>query len=308
MKRKINQVGTGTYTISLPMAWVKENGLDKGQEIELIQQGRELIICTQMKVESKKIEINIVNLKGRVIRWILSALHKFGYDEIKLIYGNDKKILYIVNDVIKNLFLGFVIIEQTDNYLALKNVSEEKPEEFEASLRRAFLVTLSMSESVLDMIKKKEFQSLKNLVTLENSNNQLTNLCERILNKWKYKETQKTNLFYVIAWNLEKVCDNYKYICDFLSDAKNIKISKKIIDLFEETNKILRHFYEIFYNFNSAKLNDFVNNKKKTESEIQEYISSANKHEAIVLLYLKTTIMNITDFCASTFAINYSKE
>ena len=59
MKRKLVKQGAATMMISLPSKWIKENGLDKGDEIELIEQGGELLIKSRESQEHNNLKINL---------------------------------------------------------------------------------------------------------------------------------------------------------------------------------------------------------------------------------------------------------
>ena len=246
MKRKIVKQGAATMTISLPAKWCKSSSLKGGDEIELDEKNNNLIISTTKLNTLKQTKLDLTNLDERVVRWSLSSLHKSGFSEIELIY-KDISILKVVRELIKDLLIGIAIIEQTDKRFVLKSITKDNSEEFDNILRRAFLVTLSMGDNSLQAIKNKEPTQLKELVTLEKTNNQLTNYCERLLNMKGYKNA-KTNFIYVIIWNLEKVCDDYKLICDHI--LKNpTNLSDKTLKLYEKCNNILRTYYEIFYKF-----------------------------------------------------------
>ena len=43
MKRKINAVGTGTLTVSLPNKWAQKYNLKKGDELNVAEEGGSLV-------------------------------------------------------------------------------------------------------------------------------------------------------------------------------------------------------------------------------------------------------------------------
>ena len=90
---------------------------------------------------------------------------------------------------------------------------------------------------------KLDYNQLKLIKEKELLNNQLTNFCERLVNKHRF---EKSVFQYIIIWNLEKICDNYKYIINELekknknnTDIKaKLHISKELIDIFELANSL----------------------------------------------------------------------
>ncbi|MDP2924883.1 MAG: hypothetical protein Q8N99_00765 [Nanoarchaeota archaeon] len=298
MKRKAIQLANQTIVISLPSKWVKEQGIKKGDDIDVEERGKELIINSKGSNEEEKIEIDISGLNERTVRWILSGLQKKGYDEIIVKY--DKSIIVkTIEELIKDLFTGFIISEQSENRCVLKSISKSLENEFDTTLRRAFLVTLSMGESCLETIKRGNLGNLKELISLEHTNNQLTNFCERILNKWGYDDYKQTCFMYVIVWNLEKICDEYKYICEYLSENNKLKIRKEVIELFEKTNIFLNSYYEIFYKFDIKKLSKLAEEKKEIEKKAIKFYKTKECKETIIINHLLNIISKVVDFSTS---------
>jgi len=305
MKRKVIQLAGKTLVVSLPSKWAKKYNIRKGDEIELKERGREIIIKTETESGVERIQLDTKGINERVIRWALSGLHKSGYDEIEILYDKPETI-NIVQELIKDLFVGFVIINQTNAKCLLKSISKDSETEFDVTLRRAFLVTITMGENALELIKNKELSSLKTLLSLEKTNNQLTNFCERLLNKKGYPDHRKTCFFYVITWNLEKICDDYKYICEFLSqpDNKNVVIGKEIINFFWETNNFLKEYYNLFYKLDMNKLSDLGVKRKELVKKGRELFKTKTEAEIVVIDALIDLILKVVDFSASTIAIN----
>ena len=303
MKRKLVKQGNSALTITLPISWVKKYCLQAGAEINAEERGKDLLISVDKEFITDKVSYDISNLDERTVRWLLSSLHKAGYDEIEVHY-KDARIFSVINELLKDLFIGFTIVEQSQKRLVLKSISKDMPEEFDHTLKRAFLVTLSMGDSLLDYMKQGRFADMGELISLEHTNNQLTNFCERSLNKFGYKEFRKNHFMYVIAWNLEKVCDEYKYMCDYLSEKHNVKLGKEILTMVENSNSFLKCYFDLFYSFDTAKLNILHNQRKELEKEIIGNLKKFNQDELVIANHLLTFIRCIADFSASTIAIH----
>ncbi len=301
MKRKVIKQGNGTLTITLPKHWTERVGLKGGDELDIEETEKGLSVSSEKTYKFNKIKIDTTNFNERVTRLTLSAAHKAGFDEIEIIY-EDPFIIKVANELVKELYMGFSIVEQTNKRCVLKAIASDKVEDFETILRRAFLVALSMADSSLEMIKNRQFSDLPTLITLEHFNNQLTNFCERVLNKKGYKDGNC--FYYVVAWNLEKVCDNYKYICDYHAEAKG-SINKNLLNFYARSNEFFRKYYEIFYKFNSSELVKLTKEGKAMLKQGRKmHKDIKNDFEFTVLNSLMDVILQCMDFSASYIAIH----
>ncbi|MBS3124803.1 hypothetical protein J4211_00935, partial [Candidatus Woesearchaeota archaeon] len=140
------------------------------------------------------------------------------------------------------------------------------------------------------------------LSSLEKNNNQLTNFCQRILNKRGNPDPTKTTFLYVITWNLEKIADEYKYLGRCIAAHKNI--GKQTLALLSQTNKLLREYYELFYSFDLERLTRLAMNYKQLHQEIESLMT---KEDPLPLSYLSHIVLKIADFSPSTVAIQEHK-
>lgn len=289
--------------VSLPADWVKKYGVKKGDEIELVESGQKVVISTTKQGEtSSKAQIDASELNERALEWTLAALHKSGYDEIIISYKKPET-LKVINKYLKTFLMGFVIMSHTDNRCILRSITKNVESEFESTLRRAFLVTISIGEESLKCIKEKKFLELLELVHYEQTNNQLTNFCERLINKGAYKNDKHMCFMYVINWNLEKICDNYKYICKYLADSP-IKLSEETLKFFEEANKYFKAYYDLFYKFDLQKLTELSEKKKVLINKSIDMNKTKNYKEIAVIHHLTNIIAQTSDFSSSMVALN----
>lgn len=304
MKRKVIQLAHKTLVVSLPSKWAKNYGVRKGAELDVIERGQQIIFSTSMRSDFERVQINASNLNAEALRrWVLSSLHKTGFDEIEILYNNPK-IVDVIQETIKELLIGFAIVEQSKNRCVVRVVAEEQEKEFDSILRRAFLVTKSMGESIYSYILEKKLKDLNELLVLEKTNNQLTNFCERILNKKGYKNDRKRDFAYVVAWNLEKVCDNYADICRLLSANPNSKINKQVLDMLKQANDYFNSYYELFYNFDINNLSELEVNKNEFNKKTLSTFKNSNQIETMVLCKLNELVTKTSDFSASFIALN----
>lgn len=288
MRRKIARIGPSTLMISLPSRWARSQGLNKGDELEVVEGPGKLTIKAEAGAELLKSEIDISHLDIMVVRY-LNAIYKRGYDEIKVFY-DDPKLLNSIQKVIGKEAVGYEIIEQGKAYCVIKNVSGELTD-FDAILRRTFLLLMSMAEEGADVLEKGELERLRNITFLEETNNRFTTSLRRYLNK---KGHEHKTMFYYLVEELERIADEYKYLYQY---ALEHGLEADLGHL-REVNKLLRQFYEVFYDYDDRKL---VHISKKRKAIIKELVHSLPraKGDAIVLdhhcLVLAQRIFSLVD-------------
>jgi len=305
MKRKVIQIAGSTQLISLPRKWAQKFDIKKGDELEVSEQSNKLVISTEKELGMNQITIDVKNLNPRMIKWVLTAVHKAGYDEVEILF-EDPSIFDIIQERLREL-LGYMVIEHSKKRCLVKSISQGIEQEFDSTLRRAFLVTLSMAESALEMLRKGDNPHLKDITSLESTNNQLTNFCHRILNKRGYKDAKKTTYLYVIIMFLESIADSYKDICLYLSRPENAKyvVSKKTISFFEKINKMLSTYYHVFYHRDDRKLASIAEARHTIPGEAYNLMNKNTHQEIVILNLLLSVYQQIVDSMDSFAGLQY---
>ncbi len=293
IKRKVIQIANSTQLISLPRKWSLKYNIQKGDELDVEEQGNKILIGTEKGFKLEKVDLDINNLEPMILRCIV-ALYKRGIDEIKIIFDNPELIKSIQVAIGKEA-VGYEITEQSKNYCIIKHVSGEL-EEFDPLLRRTFLLLISMAEESLEAIKKGEFERLKSIAFLEEANNRFTTTCRRMLNKKGYGDNRNLGPLYYIIEELENIADQYKYLCTNLPNIKNKKINKEILSVYQQVNDVVKNFYEFYYKFNKEKLVTIGKQRKMIVAKILDLFEKKLEHPNTMLLHYLFTILQRT-FC-----------
>ena len=305
MKRKLIKLAEKTLVVSLPTNWLANQGLQKGDELELTVDDYRLILTPPIQVlEHKEISFDASALSERVLRWQISSLHKQGYDQI-IITSYTPKQYTIIEDLVKNLFVGFIVKDKTALRIVIGQVAVIDSSEFDSTLRRAFRLLNTMFEELIEAAKSNNGTLLMNQVNHEHVNNKLTNFCERLLNKTLQ---QKTNghFWYVIIWNLEKIADNFKYIAQHYD--KDFSISVSTQKLLSQVASYEHKFYSCFYDFSFKQLTELSIIKKELETTCLNLLENGELNDRILLHYLHMIILQLADFFASMIALKLPKE
>jgi phosphate uptake regulator len=266
-KRKVSLIGPSTLMVSLPSKWVKEFGVKKGDEINISENGPNLILESQKLKKGEPLEIDISGLNANLIRYNLYAAYRNGCDEIKLLFDeekvtdiNKKKKLFVmdvINSSVDNL-IGIETMVHKSNYVLLKEISSVNREEFLNTLRRVFITLLNTSSDIAKGIEEKDKITLERIKEISDKKiNRLCDFCTRIINKGGIVETAKVPQYYSIISILEEIGDSLEEVCEL---ALGNKVN---VNQVEMINELLDSLYRLFCEYKKPTLNEFYLSKNK---------------------------------------------
>ena len=83
MKRKVIKQKS-SYTVTLPMKWIKDRGINEDSEIEIEEQDGNLLISTKTIVAQKVGSFEIKSKNPKYLKYVLNNIYKVGYDRVTL--------------------------------------------------------------------------------------------------------------------------------------------------------------------------------------------------------------------------------
>ena len=272
MKRKVTLHGPSSLTISLPAKWVNKFHILKGDEVEVTERGRSIIISQKKALTFPKTVIEVADLPN-YCRRAVTALYRDGATEIELDYTNQEYIGEI-QEILSDQVIGFEIVKQDGKSCLLKDLSGTNDNEFEVALRRSWLLVLSIADDCKSAFQNKDFDVLKSISFRDKSVNKLTNYCSRILVKNGHTDYRKTAVYYFIVRELESIADNYK---DMVQGYQKIKKEPTPTSLenFDKVNFYLNELYKMFYDFDRKKAERFISDSRKDFQKIRALTESA---------------------------------
>ena len=133
MKRNVILMGGRTFVLSLPSAWVKKYRIQKGEELDIEENGNRIIISTEKSSDGGELEVDFSSLNVMIGRAV-GGLYKAGYNKVKVKFET-KEQLQKIEDTLHRTCVGFQITKQGENFVVIECLSEVLPEEFEKSLK-----------------------------------------------------------------------------------------------------------------------------------------------------------------------------
>lgn len=256
MKRKVVQHGPSTLTISLPKQWIERNSVKKGDELTLKETEHAISIQTGKKPTTIK-DITITGMTGHMIHKVLGAMYKSGHDDIILRYEHPRE-LAKVHSLLKSVFIGYEVIEETQHSIRAKNVSTSNSQEFRTLFRRLFHFVLSVAEDSLTAACHHARDSYDTLQMRDLHIDRIANFCRRIIYTQGQQEYASDIALYYIVEQIEKVADIYRDLNRHLMKADPLE--DETLHLYSRTNDLLREYTDIFFSFSIGKVQEFMDN------------------------------------------------
>ena len=302
MKRKVIQLAGKTLVVSMPNKWVKKYGVKKGDDVEVEEGERKLVIKVGGKGEQTTKIINIKEIKIMLNR-VISGLYKAGYDEVELTYESPEQ-YSVIRDVLNKTCMGYEIIKHGQRTILIKNLSELHLDEFDNILRRYFLTLLSSADDALEYIKQGNLEGMREIELRDYQINKYSDLCRRILNIRGMDTIKKTTTYYYICEELEKLGDEYRDLMKLMIKNKIKRVDDDILKLITEINQLLRLFYEAFYDFDLIKIEDFGKKSEKIKKEFSARLETNSTKELMLNYYLYRIFSIIFDMNGSLLTAN----
>lgn len=291
MKRKAVRQGPGTIGISLPTVWVKKYNIARGQDLDLQIKDNIITISIEGKDVEAKCEFNVSDLDGFFRWYFVHYFYQKGYDEVTIRY-DDSSIGNMITERVSGI-LGFEVVEQGKHYTRIKALMLTDLQKFDDVLRKAFLVTIQMGDKIIDAVNKKDFLYLKDIARDEKINNKYCDLCHRILNK--KKEATNSTYLYIIARELEKLCDLYRSVCEDWN--KNVNV----LDSFIEVHNYVKLYYELYYAFDKEKVEQFFTEKDRLLEQLRKKIKKADSESVLLLVHFMNIVQGVFDMKGPMF-------
>ena len=302
MRRKVIQLAGKTLVVSLPSKWAKKCGVKKGGEMDVQEEEKRLILTVDSKLKKSP---KLLDAKGMevVLGRVIGGMYKAGYDDIEITYDSPEQYA-IISKTLSKTCSGYEIIKHDRRTLKIKNIAELHEEDFDNIMRRLFLTLLSSADDALQYISEGNLNGLEEIELRDVMINKYSDLCRRLLNLKSRETTTKTTTHYYICEELEKVGDGYKDLASFIINNKIKKVDKPTISLLAELNRLLRLFYELFYQFNFVKLEEFGVLSEKLKKQLSERLDSASAKELKLNYHLFRIFSLLFDMNGSLITAN----
>lgn len=262
MKRKIVKQGGSAYTLTLPIEWVRKNKLDEKEEVDVIDNGRSLVINSKGKFRGGKVSIDLSDLKERTIHIFIGSLYSMGIDEIEI--KSSKDISSILVDAVKGT-LGYALVSEEKGKYIIKDISGEKYEDIEEIFKRVFQIILSFYEAAMNDILGEQKANKAELNARDNEVNKFCVYLQRAMNKMSYSDSVDARALFAYSFQLEKIGDEITRFWRTNIDYK-IKKTKEIEEIMNEIKIALGHIFDSYFMYSPERIDEVYNLRNKIRS------------------------------------------
>lgn len=302
MKRKVCQVGPATLMVSLPSKWVKSNNINKGDEVDVVDNGKSLEINSIGYSSDLRIKLDLEKSTLSNLKSVISNAYKKGYDKITISY-TDETILKDIQKVVDSL-LGVEIVSSNKKQCEIKNIAQELESEFKQIFKKSFILLLELSQDIFSYLKEKDVNKWDDISYKKETITRHTDFCKRVLNKYKRHESE-TIFEYLIVWGIEKIANEYRYIYYYYINHSPKNLSSAMFDFFKKTNELLGSYYHAYYEKNTKKVELLAKNKDnllfKKYYNLQKKMTSEDQP---VLHHLANIIRRVWDISGPFYGLN----
>jgi len=283
MQRKLVKQGAATMMISLPSKWIKANELSKGDEINLEEKGKELIINTKETLKQKKeTNIKITNENQQDIKNILTHLYRKGFDKI-ILEGLTTNLLKKIRIITNCLLLGFEITERNSTKCILENISEPIEQKYNVMLKKVFLIIKETQNLIIKDFEKGRFANMHEIEETKNQQDKFILFCRRLL----IKEKSNSLLDWELLTFLMHIQHTYYYLYKYVSKNK-IKPDNEIISLLKNLRDYFVLFEDGYYNKNIKSIHKINNLKEHYQfGKCLSLIEKTKGKESVVHSYIR---------------------
>lgn len=245
--RRVIQLSPTTKVVSLPVNWLSQNMIRKGDYVNVEECGSRIIIETT-KSNSDTVNIDLTKLTDELLWTAVDAFYMLGYSDIKLkLTDSQKKLL---PKVIK-YFPIFIIASETGSTLELKALSTNLSIDFDKTIQHIKHVVSNMIDEAISMIERREWESLINIKKLDYTINTYTSMCFRQLNIGKISNAGTWAQYVKIT---ELYADRLCMLFDAISREK--KLDKKDLTLIKKINELYNDAFVLLKKFSIEKINE----------------------------------------------------
>ncbi|MEK6960391.1 MAG: AbrB/MazE/SpoVT family DNA-binding domain-containing protein [Nanoarchaeota archaeon] len=315
MKRKLVKQGGSALTVTLPSAWAKRCGLKPGDEIDMEENGKTVIISAEnQNTRAKKACMSLDGLNWTIINRYLEILYRTGIEEITLTYTKNTVPFYLYKkqvpidqflDQIIKRFIGLEVVSHTQGKIVIqKLVKAENLEKADVLKHRIYFLI----KETLDEFKKgmgKDFKKFNETMYERHDNVVKFALhLSRIVHLSDKSEDEKTQTLAVID-SIHKTMDKLRHTSMRVAEMK--KITPKIKSILSEIFAFYISQFDVILkkDYNLKDLDDMI----KRRSDLVNKVNSEKltPEEARVLSDCKILLDTFNEFTSYYAAMHLSE-
>ncbi|NQU98604.1 hypothetical protein HQ533_03985 [Candidatus Woesearchaeota archaeon] len=296
MKRKVIQHSPTSLVITLPTSWARKNLVKKGDELNLEENKKELLI-RKGEIVRKYFEatIDISNLDKTTILQIIRNLYREGYDKINIKFSKErvpyKKIkgAFLVTEIIHrevNRLIGYEITREKQNFCIVESISEGVQEELPKIIRRIHMLLIDITETLYEATKNNDKAVLKTIHEKHETIIRFINYCLRSGAKELDEKHPITDSQYYLLASMDRVVHLLRSSSKRLLKL-NGKPSNELVKTIGKTVEALRLFTRFVYQKKPSIVVEMNNLRYSVEKMITKRPTKLEGEQDLVFYHMR---------------------
>ncbi|MFX0028059.1 MAG: PhoU domain-containing protein [Candidatus Hermodarchaeota archaeon] len=314
--RKVQKTGGSSYIISLPKAWIDKHGVEKNDTLGILSQpdGNLLItpqIDTEKILKTKEIDVDGIE-DGNFLFRILIGTYIMGFSRIEI--KSSRKFEPYIRECITNftqIAIGPEIVEESNNYILIKDLVNPKEMPFEKTIRRMYILVQSMHEDAIKALKLGDQNLAKEVIKRDDDVDRLHWLVGRqshivlrdiILCQKLGITLEQASHFHLMSKFLERIGDHAVKIAKNLLKIDYNVIEKEILDNISKTSEmsleLLVRSLDAWLQKNISLANNNIELIKTLISNTEKinFNSTTDTESSIALGYIIESIRRVAEY------------
>lgn len=285
--RKVQKTGGASYIISLPKEWIIEHGIVARDTVGIVSQpdGNLLVsphVNSQQIVKEKELDVDDIENSNFLFRLLIGA-YIMGYNIIKVKTSKPKFESYL-REVIEgyiDIAIGIEIIEETNNYILIKDLLDPKEMPFEKTIKRMYILAQGMHEDAVKALEEEDKILADKVIKRDDQLDRLNWLIER--------------QSHIVLRDII-LCQKLNIT---LEDASNFQLISKFLErIGDHAVKIARNVLKIDFQKINSKLSESITSASKVSLELLNISLDAWLQKNLKLANENIeSIKNLSDTC-----------
>ncbi|MFX1357344.1 MAG: PhoU domain-containing protein [Promethearchaeota archaeon] len=251
--RRVQQTGGSSFIVSLPKEWIEKHGIEPKDTIGILSQpdGNLLItpyISSQDYIKEKVFDVDEIKNSDFLFRLLIGA-YIMGYTIIKIKTSREKFESFIRETVegFINIAIGPEIIEETNQFIMIKDLLNPKEMPFEKTIKRMYILVQGMHEDAVKALEEGNKKLAEKVINRDDQVDKLNWLVERqshivlrdiILCQKMGITLEDASNFQFISKFLERIGDHAVKIARSVLKIDYQKINKKLFESITNASKM----------------------------------------------------------------------
>lgn len=229
MRRKLIKQKTA-YTITLPIDWVREHGIDKTGELDIVEEGNTLILSSEGKNKPQEASLTLVSSDKEYCRIMIENHYLKGYDILN-VYFSDNNLMPIIQNVVSNL-IGIEIVKQSKNSCMISQTAMPTTEEFKSLFNRCTSILTYTLQIVEESIKNNIYDRLEEISQLTKDARRFLLFLTRTIHKHSIIAREDESFMHLLLERFILIQHNQLYMYQKLAALCTRFVDKKIEKVF----------------------------------------------------------------------------